>query len=303
MSILIWSKRIVIFGALFFLIDFGISELLLKGLNKYFGLHSNAKMLVNGSSMSLAGFNKAEIESASHKSIAFYARNGVSLEDRNTMLEHYFDTTTQKTEIVILEVNPLLFSKRFTAANVYMLFLPFMDEPSMEGFIKSKTTFKDYWVRKLVRTSRYNVDLFSVSLKGYLGMYENKKTQILDANSLEGLKGQVNSVPVEFDADKVALLKKTIALVEKNSKKIILVNMPIFESKMKTFKYDEYQVFISFIKKYAQSHHNILFLDLNQQQITSDPKLFSDPLHVNDQGQIKVSETLIQFIAANGLDK
>lgn len=299
----IWLKRLIVFTVLFFLIDFGIAAGLLTGLNKYFGLNSNAKILVNGSSMSLAGFNKAKIETATNKSVAFYSRNGVSLEDRKTMLEHYFNTTTQKTDIVVLEVNPLLFSKRFTAANVYMLFLPFMDDPAIDQFIKSKTTFKDYCVRKLIRTSRYNLDLFSLSIKGYLGIYENKKTQVLDDKALNGLKSKVNTVPVEFNNDKVALFKRTIALVENHSKKIILVNMPIFDSKMKTFKNDEYQVFLSFIKEFTTSHPNILFLDLNQPEITANPNLFSDPLHVNVEGQVKASEALVQFVNANGLNK
>lgn len=303
MSIFIWLKRLMIFIVLFFLIDFGISTALLPGLNKYFGLNTNAKILLNGSSMSLAGFNKAKIETDTNKSVAFYSRNGVSLEDRKTMLEHYFNTTTQKTDIVVLEINPLLFSKRFTAANVYMLFLPFMDDPAMDEFVKSKTTFKDYCVRKWIRTSRYNIDLFSLSLKGYLGMYENKKTQVLDDKALEGLKGEVNTVPVEFDNNKAELFNKTIALAKSHSKKIILVNMPIFESKMKTFKNEEYQVFIAFIKEFVKSNQNILFLDLNQPDITANPNLFSDPLHVNVEGQVKASNALVQFINSNELGK
>jgi hypothetical protein len=298
---LIWLKRIIVFAVLFFLIDFGISIVLLTGLNKYFGLNSNAKILINGSSMCLAGFNKAKIETSTNKSVAFYSRNGVSLEDRNIMLEHYFNTTTQKTDIVVLEVNPLLFSKRFTAANVYMLFLPFMDDLAIDKFIKSKTTFKDYCVRKLIRTSRYALDLFSLSVKGYLGMYENKKYQVLDDNALNGLKGKVNTVSVEFNSDKVALFKRTIALAENHSKKIVLVNMPIFETKMKTFKNEEYQVFISFIKDYANSHQNILFLDLNRPEITTNSNFFSDPLHVNAEGQVKASEALVQFVNSIGL--
>jgi hypothetical protein len=303
MSIFLWLKRLMVFIVLFFLIDFGISTALLPGLNKYFGLNTNAKILLNGSSMSLAGFNKAKIETDTNKSVAFYSRNGVSLEDRKTMLEHYFNTTTQKTDIVVLEINPLLFSKRFTAANVYMLFLPFMDDPAMDEFVKSKTTFKDYCVRKWIRTSRYNIDLFSLSLKGYLGMYENKKTQVLDDNALEGLKSEVNSVPVEFDKNKAELFNKTIVLAKSHSKKIILVNMPIFESKMKTFKSKEYQVFIAFIKEFVIKNQNILFLDLNQPDITANPNLFSDPLHVNVEGQVKASNALVQFINSNELNK
>ncbi len=301
MSLISWLKKAIIFGFLFFVIDFGISTVLLTGLNKYFGLDSNANILLNGSSMSLAGFDKVKIEKATNKKVAFYSRNGVSLEDRSTMLKHYFNQSTQKTEIVVLEVNPLLFSKKFTAANVYRLFLPFMDDAAIDDFVKSKTTTKDYWVRKLIRTSRYDIDLFSLSLKGYMGVYENKKTQVLDPNALAGLRANANTVPVEFDAERVALFKETIELAKRRSEKIVLVNMPIFDTKMKTFKVEEYQVFLNFFKDYAKTHQNFYFLDLNQQHIISNPNLFSDPLHVNVDGQTKVSDALVKFLVSNNL--
>ena len=294
-------KRIIVLIILFFLIDFGISELLLGGLNKYFGLYSNSEILLNGSSMFLAGFDKSKIEMGIHKKVAFYSRDGVSLLDRNAMLKHYFNTTNKKTEIAVLEINPLLFSKRFTAANVYMLFLPFMDDDYMCQFVKSKASYKEFFIRKFVRTSRFDVNMILLSLKGYFGIYENVKTQTLDSKVLAGLKNQFNSVPVEFDNDKTALFKSTIKLVQKNSKNIILVNMPIFDSKLKTFKKDEYQVFISFIREFSKNDVNILFLDLNQKQITSNSSFFSDPLHLNVQGQIKASESLNEFIYLNDL--
>lgn len=301
MGVFSWLKKAILFCLLFFLIDYGISSLLLTGLNQYFGLDSNAEILLNGSSMSLAGFDKIKIENATKKSVAFYSRNGVSLEDRSTMLKHYFNKSSKKTAIVVLEVNPLLFSKKFTAANVYRLFLPFMDDAAIDEFVKSKTTLKDYWVRKIIRTSRYDIDLFSLAVKGYMGVYENKKTQVLDANALDGLRGKANSVPVEFNAERVALFKETIELAKKSSEKIVLVNMPIFDTKMKTFKADEYQSFLSFFVDYAKNHRDFYFLDLNQQQIISNPNLFSDPLHVNVEGQTKVSEALVQFLFSNQL--
>ncbi len=294
-----WVKRILIFLILFFIIDFAISKILQNGIDKYFGLNADAKILVNGSSMTIAGFNKSSLEKETGKKVAFYSRNGVSLEDRNAMLKHYYNTPNKRTEIAILEVNPLLFSKRFTAANVYMLFLPFMDDSSMSGFIKSKTDFKEFWIRKLIRTSRYNSDLISLSIMGYTGNYENKKNQTLDPNVLEGLKKDYNSVPVEFDLEKVRLFKETVELVASHSQKIILVNMPIYKTKMETFKKEEYQVFLSFIKQFSKDNKNLLYLDLNQGQLIKDSNLFSDPLHVNVNGQEQETLALTNFIKAN----
>jgi hypothetical protein len=294
-----WFRKVFLFGFFFFLIDYGISELLLEGLYKHSGLNSNAEILINGSSMSLAGFNKNNIESSTHKSVAFYSRNGVSLEDRSIMLKHYFSIQNQKTKLTILEINPLLFSKRFTAANVYVLFLPFMDDNAINNFIKDKTSKDVFLLHKFIRTTRYNSDLVSVAIKGYLGIYENKKNQVLDTNSLNRLKKIENSVPVEFNIEKVAIFKKLIAQTQLNSANIILVNMPIYENKMKTFRKKDYDVFISFIKKFSEGNKNILFLDLNQAEITSHADFFSDPLHLNYQGQKKATSLLINKIITN----
>lgn len=296
MSLLTWLKRLLVFILLFFLIDFGISHLLLQGLNKYFGLQSDAPILLNGSSMTLAGFDKQSIEKSTHKKVAFYSRNGVSLSDRKAMLAHYFNNTTKKTSITVLEVNPLLFSKRFTASNVYMLFLPFMDDVSMQDLVKTNTDTKEYLVRKFIRTSRFNTDLIALSIKGYLGVYENKKTQVLDKTALDGLKRQENSVPVDLNAEKVALFKETLKLVEKHSSQVILVNMPIYETKMKTFKKSEYAIFLNSIKAFTKGKNNIVFLDLNQSEMTKNPNLFSDPLHLNWSGQHEATTLLLKTL-------
>jgi len=291
-----WLKKVLLFFILFFLIDFGISKLLVVGLNKYFGLNTKTEILINGSSMSLAGFNKSDIEAVTHKNVSFYSRNGVSLEDRNAMLNHYFNSSKQKTKIAILEVNPLIFSKKFTAANVHLLFLPFMDDPSMDEFIKSKTSFEDYWVRKLIRTSRFNTDLISLAFRGYLGSYENKKDQFLDENALEGLKGEVNTVSVELNQEKFTLFQNTLDLVQQKAEYTILVNMPIFSAKKETFKDVEYNGYVDAISNFVKTKENIYFLDLNQSKLINNPTYFSDPLHLNSKGQKEVTRILTNFL-------
>ena len=103
-------------------------------------------------------------------------------------------------------------------------------------------------------------------------------------------------VPVDFDLKKVDLFNETIKLATANSNKVVLVNMPIFSTKMKTFKQSEYDVFLNFIKQFSKNKKNIVFLDLNQLEITNNPTLFSDPLHLNSNGQSKATELLIDCI-------
>jgi len=296
-----WLKRAVVFLVLFFVIDFAISEAMLKGLNRYFGLHSQSDMFINGSSMAMAGFDKTNLEHSLHKKIAFYTRTGVSLQDRSAMLHHYFDASTATTDIAVFEVNPLLFSKKFTAANVYMLFLPFIDEPSMSDFVRSNTDAKEFWIRKFIRCSRYNTDMIALAIKGYTRNYENQKNLVLDLNALEGLKSEANTVKVELDPQKIKLFKDCVALMKQHCNKVILVNMPVFVTKLKTFKTDEYQEYMDVVQQVASASGQIHFLDLNQPDIIDNASYFSDPLHLNASGQVEVTKAMTQFMEKNNL--
>lgn len=291
----------LLFLVFFFAVDYAISAVLLNGLNQYFGLHTQSDMFINGSSMSMSGFDKTNLEQVLGKKISFYTRTGVSLQDRSAMLHHYFDSSNQKTDIAVFEVNPLLFSKKFTSANVYMLFLPFIDEPSMAEFIRSNTDTKEFWVRKLIRCSRYNTDMIALAIKGYTQNYKNQKNLTLDVNALEGMKKEVNSVPVELNAQKIELFKATIALMQEHCNKIILVNMPIFSTKLKTFKTQEYQAYLDLVQQSADTSKNIYFLDLSQPNIDGQATYFSDPLHLNSNGQVQITQAMTQFLSAKGL--
>jgi hypothetical protein len=295
-----WLKKALIFLVCFFVIDFAISQLLLTGLNKYFGLDSNSEIFINGSSMAMAGFDKTNLEHSLDKKIAFYTRVGVSLQDRNAMLHHYFDGNKNETEVAIYEVNPLLFSKRFTAENVYLLFLPFIDEPGMSAFVESKTSTKEFWFRKIFRSSRYNVDLITTAIKGYAGNYENQKHQVLDTKALSGFEKEINTVPVELDPQKIALFMESIELMKVHSKKIILVNMPIYSAKMKTFKSLEYENYLKKVSGFSKDNE-VYFLDMNQSDLVHNPDYFADPLHLNSAGQAQVTKLLTSFIESKGI--
>lgn len=294
-----WFKKILIFLVLFFVVDYAVSALLLNGLNKYFGLHTQSDMFINGSSMSMSGFDKTNLENVLHKKISFYTRTGVSLQDRSAMLHHYFDSSSQKTDIAVFEVNPLLFSKKFTSANVYMLFLPFIDEPSMAEFIRTNTDTKEFWVRKLIRCSRYNSDMIALAIKGYTGNYKNQKNITLDVNALQGMMKETNSVPVELNPQKIKLFQETIGLMQKHCNKIILVNMPIFTTKLKTFKTQEYRAYLNLVQQSADASKNIYFLDLSQPNIDDQAAYFSDPLHLNSSGQEQITAAMTQFLSAH----
>ena len=58
--------RLAVFLLAFFVVDLATSALMLKGINKFYGFSGSPAILINGSSMSLSGFNKTEIENTSN---------------------------------------------------------------------------------------------------------------------------------------------------------------------------------------------------------------------------------------------
>ena len=69
--------RLVFLLILFFILDFLISAVLLKGLNKCYGIDQKPDILINGTSMSMNGFNRITMEQLTKRKIANYSNEGV----------------------------------------------------------------------------------------------------------------------------------------------------------------------------------------------------------------------------------
>lgn len=278
------------------MVDYCISSYLLKGINKYFGLDSPPEILINGSSMILASFDKTEVENITNKNVALYSRPGVSLADRSVMIEHFFQLFPNNVEVVIFEVNPLIFSKKFSSENVYTLFYPYIDNPAVDTFIQSRADIKEYYSHKYIRSVRYDIQLIKSSINGYLNRYSNIKTLTLDTNSLEGLRANQNSVEIEFDVEKVKLFERTIGLIQEQGAEILLFNMPMYTLKFKTFISSDYDRYIAYFKSYSSNNENVRFIDLNSPSFNIESKYFSDPLHLNNKGEKVLSKKIVDIL-------
>src|SRR6478735_634314 len=122
MKFTIFLKRLAAFAIIFLLIDYTASIWMLKGLNKFYGFDNKPEILINGSSMTLSGFHRTDIEKKTAKRVCVYAKEGVGVEDRYAMLAQFFSEHPGTVKTVIYEVNPLLFSSKLTAANTYTIF-------------------------------------------------------------------------------------------------------------------------------------------------------------------------------------
>lgn len=292
----IFCKKVALLIFLFFLIDLLLSFLLINGLNRYYGFNNQNEILVNGSSMAASGFNKETIERLTGKEVASYCQNGASVEDRKAMIEYYFSNQTDSKNTVIYEVNPLLLSQQLTAENVYTRFFPFMDEKSMDAYIKKNTDKLDYLIHKIIRTSRFDSGLIISILRDYFGKNENIKTNQIDNNAIKKLEEQRGKKQVIINTDQKSVFESTMDLLSDQKSQIILVMMPMYQAKLQSFDSVGYLALSKYYENYANEKPNVKYIDMNESDIVKSKYYFSDPLHFNKYGQKKLSEMISSII-------
>lgn len=277
--------------------DFLISTLLLHGLNKYYGLNENPDVLINGSSMTMSGFNRKNIKHLANKEIAIYAHEGVSINERYFMIEHFFEMYPASVENVVYELNPIIFSKIKTAGNVYTIFYPYMDYKNINKYIKKHASVKEFYVNKFIRTKRFDSRLIRLIMMGYLDKYDNLKTIKLDTLNLSSLITHHGATNIILEKTSIEIFEKTMDLISSNNSRIILVMMPMFYMKLQTFDNEDYNNLCQYFKDYCSSSDNIHFLNLNQDSIIYNADYFSDQYHFNVYGQRLITKVISSYLA------
>jgi hypothetical protein len=263
---------------------------MLKGLNKFYGFDTKPAILINGSSMTLSGFNKSDIEKQLNQKVAIYAKEGVGVEDRYAMLEQFFSEHPGSVKTVIYEINPLLFSSKMTAANVYTVFYPYIDNNAINDYIKKRAGVSDYLIHKYCRAARYDALTVNFVLKGYMNNYDNFKTTTLNTETSYFPEEETGKVVIENNPGKIDVFKKTMYLLKMNKAEVVLVMMPVYYQKQATFDSSAYNKLVSFYKNYTALNKNVTYLDLNTGSLSHNAMLFSDVLHLNREGQKKITE-------------
>ena len=192
----VFFKRGVVLIMLFFLFDYLISQFLINGLNRYYGIDGDAEILINGSSISMSGFNRIEMEQLTQKKVANYSHEGVTIEERLAMINHFFSENSEGAESVIFEVTPILFSDINLAENIYTIFFPYMGNRAINDYIKEKAPKTDYCLHKTIKTSRFDARLLNQVIRGYLGTFQNFKNVGLETNRFMYLTDEKGTVPI-----------------------------------------------------------------------------------------------------------
>jgi hypothetical protein len=295
MNIRTFILRLVFLLILFFILDFLISAVLLKGLNKCYGIDQKPEILINGTSMAMNGFNRTTIEQLTKRKTANYSNEGVSVDDRYTMIDYFFSEYPKSAKTVIYEVNPVMFSDKDISENVYTMFYPYLDSRFLKRYIKERAGIMDYYLHKLIRTKRFDPRLMRLVLSGYTAR-NNIKTIGIEPADLSHLRYRKGKEPLVMVPANIEIFEETMRLIRSNNAGIFIVMMPMYYLKLQTYNNAELEEFYSYFETYCKSGDSIAFINLNKTNLIMDPDLFFDPIHLNVFGQRRISEMISPYL-------
>lgn len=280
---------ILTFGILFFIIDWGIARFFQYGVDKYFGLNQKADILLIGHSQMLRGCSNTLMEKELQCKVSKYCREGVTIRNRAAMIEHFYSIEgNEHVPFVLFGVDFNLFNETDLSINSHKIFYPFMDIPTMDKMIREFDSPYDYWLHKCVRTARYNDFIIYRSIRGWLNNWDVIDRKVISQERWATRPGWQIYRP----AHAVKQFTDTVDFILSRGSCLVLVHPAAAESWR---KYDPqaYEEMVNFYKSIADNHPKIEYLDYNP-QLSDKREYFSDPIHLNAQGQIEMTKLLIE---------
>lgn len=290
---------ITVFLGVFFLTDQIGGRIILRGIEKFYGLNQHAEMLIVGHSHIMLAVDKDGIEKETGLSVSKYTREGVNVFERFEMIKQYLNSPySDSLKCILYGVDQYSFVKDGLSKQSYKQFYPFMDNRVMDEYIKcSAENTKDYLIHKYIRLSRYSDALINASIRGYRNDYSNYKIGDIDA---EALKEKMNSGKLKSarklvdDKELMSVFDETVRFVTERGIRLVLVNVPIIDF-LKEYDADGSQRVISVFEAYAATNPLVEYWDFNG-QYESDYSIFYDPIHLNVKGREIMSKEIARKI-------
>lgn len=288
-------RRILVFILFLSTLDLFISLILEKGINRYYGLDSNAEVVLIGHSHLMLALDKTMLENILGVKVAKYTRPGVNVADRLVMLQHYFTGDNKNCRAVVYSIDPWLFTTEGLSKNSYTLFYPFMDNQQVDRYIYSETkdTF-DYFRHKLFRSSRFDALLLNAAIRGYLGSWSNLKYGKLNKDMLDIQIAAGDYRKINIDKRNIDYFEENLKFLKNKNIKVVILNTPIYHV-LTDIQKEKYLTVMTIIKNMSLKYHNVYYLDLSPQYSYAN-ELFYDPIHLNPDGQKYVTKKFAKIL-------
>lgn len=290
-------KRRILYTVLFIVVllacDRIIGLCLNKGLSTYFGLDQHSEVLFIGHSHLMLAVDKTEFENRTHTTVSKYCREGVNVADRYQMVRQFLSLPeSDSLRYVIYGVDQFMFTGEGLSDNSYKLFYPFMDNQVMNDYIRSSTDFKDYFLHKVLCTTRYSDALLNSAARGWMHNWSNYKFGNLDVDNLIEQVASDKQRHIKFEGELVGYFEQTLEMLEDRGLTVILVNTPIARP-LNDYEPEQYRRFTDYMKQTDATSDNVFYWDLNP-EYSERYELFFDPIHLNAEGQKVINEELVE---------
>ena len=291
-----YIKGLIIIIVLFFACDFAIERFMKHGVDEMYGLNQHADVLLVGHSHLMLATDKQQMEKDLGVKVSKYTREGVNVSDRKIMIQQFLDSGYgDSLKVVLYGVDLCTFTGEGLSANSYKLFYPFINDEKIGNYIRAQGGVKDYWMHKLIRTTRYNDDTFkNGAFRGWLHDWSNYKNGTIDIETYKQTLRNGHERHIQINPELIAEFKETIEMLTKRGVKVALVNTPTLDL-LNNFEPDKYQMMVEWFQTYADEQPLVEYWDFNP-DYSSRHELFYDRIHLNVQGQKVISPLITEKI-------
>lgn len=265
----------------------------MKGVNRYYGLDRPAKLLLIGHSHLMLATDKERLERELGAPVAKYCREGVNVTDRKAMVQHYLNSgMADSLQTVLYGVDLYTFTGEGLSKNSYQLFYPFVDNPYIDQYLRSQAAPSDYWLHRLVKTTRFNSDGLKNSVwRGWADNWSNFKENTIDTEAYRRNITKTGERPIEMNDTLIREFKETVKMLTDRGIRVVMVNTPTLDV-LNDWHGDNFRRITDWYRDYAATDSLIEYWDYNP-VYSSDHSIFSDRIHLNARGQQQITTDLI----------
>ena len=269
---------------------------MMKGVNDYYGLNQNSEVLLIGHSHLMLATDKKRLENETGMKVSKYCREGVSVSDKKVMVEHFLNNGhADSLKYVLYGVDLATFTGEGLSQNSYKLFYPFMDDKFVDSYIKSQTDGEDYFLHKLIKTTRFSDDgLKNSAIRGWLSNWDNLKTNVINIDSYKRKLANDDERHIKMNPELINEFVETIKEITDRGVRVILVNPPTLDL-LNNYEPDKYTEVMTWFTNFANENDLVEFVDFNP-KYSSDHSIFSDRLHLNSKGQQIITTELVHYL-------
>lgn len=280
---------------LFFTSDWVVTTILNRGLDNYFGLNQKSKILLIGHSHLMLATDKKMLEDSLGVGVSKYCREGVGVEVRDKMVKHFLSLpASDSLETVIYGVDQYMFNSEGLSANAFKQFYPFMDNAEIDAYVKNETDSKDYYIHKLIRSSRYSDALLNSAFRGWSSNWSNYKTGSLDIEAIRAGSVGKQLRDIKQDSNLKSIFESTLELITSRGIRVVLLNTPIIKEYNDAQPKERAEI-MEYFKALADANPLIEYYDMNP-EFETRYDMFYDPIHINNIGQPILTVKLIEYL-------